>query len=37
MAKLANNNAKNASIRHMSFKLNCNYHPRIFYKKNINP
>ena len=36
MAKFAYNNAKNISIGHMSFKLNCGYHFCIFYKENLN-
>ena len=36
MAKFAYNNAMNASTGHMSFKLNCDYHPRILYKKKVN-
>ncbi len=37
MAEFANNNAKNASAGHTSFELNCNYHPYIFYKEDVNP
>ena len=36
MAKFAYNNAKNASINHIPFKLNCGYHLCIFYKEDIN-
>ena len=37
IAKFAYNNAKNASTGHMPFKLNCGYHPRIFFKEDTNP
>ena len=37
MAEFAYNNIKNASIGHISFELNCGYHPPVFYKKDINP
>ena len=33
MAKCAYNYAKNASIAYTSLKLNCNYHPYIFFNK----
>ena len=33
MAKFAYNNAKNAKIDHLLFKLNCGYQPCVFYKK----
>ena len=33
MAEFAYNNAKNASIGYTPFKLNCRYHPRIFYEE----
>ena len=33
--KLAYNNAKNASTNHTPFKFNCNYHPRVFYKEDL--
>ena len=36
MAKFAYNNAKNTSIDFISFKLNCDYHLRISYKKEVN-
>ena len=36
MAEFAYNNAKNASTGHMSFELNCGYHPRVLYKENVN-
>ena len=35
MAKFAYNNAKNVSINHTAFELNCGYHPRMLYKKEI--
>ncbi len=35
MAEFAYNNAKNASIGHTVFKLNCGYHPRISFKEDI--
>ena len=37
MIKFANNNAKNASTGHTSFKLNCSYHLCMSYKENIDP
>ena len=37
MAKYAYNNAKNASIGYTSFELNCNYHPRMSYKEEVDP
>ncbi len=37
MAKFVYNNAKNASTGHMPFELNCRYHLRAFYKKNVDP
>ena len=36
MAEFAYNNAKNASIGHSPFKLNCGYHPCVFFKKDTN-
>ena len=36
MAEFTYNNAKHASMRYMSFKLNCGYHLRISYKENVN-
>lgn len=36
MAKFTFNNAKNASIGYMLFKLNYNYYFWILYKKDIN-
>ena len=35
MAEFTYNNAKNASIGHMLFELNCGYHPRMSYKKDV--
>lgn len=37
MAKFAYNNAKNTSISHTLFELNCGNHPNVSYKKDINP
>ncbi len=37
MAKFAYNNAKNASIGYTSFKLNCGYHLRVFFEKDVDP
>ncbi len=37
MAEFAYNNAKNASTGHTPFELNCGYHPRASYKKNVDP
>ena len=37
MAEFTYNNTKNASTGFTLFELNCRYHPRIFYKKNLNP
>ena len=37
MAELAYNNANNASTGYTSFKLNCGYHPYVFYEENLNP
>ena len=37
MAKFAYNNAKNLSIGHMPFELNCGYHPRVFFEENTDP
>ena len=37
MAEFAYNNAKNASIGHTLFKLNCGYHLRVSFEKNVNP
>ena len=35
--EFAYNNTKNASTGHTLFKLNCRYHPCIFYKKDLDP
>lgn len=37
MAKFIYNNAQNMSTSHTPFKLNFDYHPRVFYKKDIDP
>ena len=37
MAKFAYNNAKNTSIGHTPFELNCGYHLRVSFEKNIDP
>ena len=37
MAKFAYNNAKNLSIGHIPFELNCGYHPLVCFKKDIDP
>ena len=37
MAKFAYNKAKNASTGHTLFELNCGYHPRMSYKKKVDP
>ena len=37
IAEFAYNNAKNVSTGHSLFKLNCGYHPRISYKKDLDP
>ena len=37
MAEFAYNNTKHASIRYIFFELNCGYHPRVFYKEDIDP
>ncbi len=36
MAKFACNNAKNASIGHTPFELNCDYHLRVSYEEDVN-
>ena len=36
MAEFAYNNAKNASIGHMLFKLNYGYHSQVFFEDNVN-
>ena len=37
MAEFAYNNDKNASTGHTPFKLNCGFHPRMSYKKDVDP
>ena len=37
IVEFAYNNAKNASTDHTSFELHCGYHPRVFFKKDIDP
>ncbi len=37
MAEFAYNNIKNASTGHTPFKLNCGYHPRVFFKVDVDP
>ncbi len=37
MAKFAYNNAKNDGTGYTPFELNCRYHPRAFYKEDVNP
>ncbi len=37
MVKFAYNIAKNARIGHTPFELNCRYHFRASYKKDVNP
>ena len=37
MAEFAYNNAKNVSTSHTPFELNCGYHPRVSYKKDLDP
>ena len=37
MAEFAYNNIKNASIGCIFFELNCRYHLRIFYEKDLDP
>ncbi len=37
MAELVYNNAKNSSIGHMPFELNCGYYPQASYKEDIDP
>lgn len=36
MIKFTYNNIKDASIGYMSFELNCDYHPRVSYKEDLN-
>ncbi len=35
MVEFTYNNAKNASTGHILFKLNCGYHPRVFFKEDV--
>ena len=37
IAKFAYNNAKNASTSYTPFEFNCGYHPRVFYKEDLDP
>ena len=37
IAEFAYNNTKNASTGHIPFELNCGYHPRVSYEKDLNP
>ncbi len=37
MAEFTYNNAKNASIGHTPFELNCGYHPRASYEEDVDP
>ena len=37
MAEFAYNNVKHASIGYIPFELNYEYHPRVSYKKDIDP
>ena len=37
MAEFAYNNAKHASMGYTLFELTCGYHPRVFYKKDVDP
>ena len=37
MAEFAYNNAKNASIGHTPFELNCGFHLQVFFKDDIDP
>ena len=37
MAEFAYNNAKNTSTGYTPFELNCDFHPQVSYKKNVNP
>ena len=37
MAEFAYNNAKNASTGFTPFEFNCKYHPRVFYKEDLDP
>ncbi len=35
MAEVAYNNVRNANTGHTLFELNCSYHPRVFFEKDI--
>ncbi len=35
MAEFAYNNTKNTSIGHISFELNCGYHPRVSFEEDV--
>ncbi len=37
IAEFAYNNAKNASIGHTPFELNIGYHPKVFFKEDVDP
>ena len=37
MAEVAYNNTKNASTNYIPFKLNCGYHPWVFYEEDLDP
>ena len=37
MAEFAYNNAKNISIGHTPFELNCSYHLKVFFKEDVDP
>ena len=37
MAEFSYNNARNTSTGYTLFKLNCRYHTRVSYKKDLNP
>ena len=37
MAEFAYNNARNVSTGFTLFELNCEYHPWVFYKENLDP
>ena len=37
MAEFAHNNSKNASTGHILFELNCGYHLKVLFKKDLYP
>ena len=37
MAEFVYNNAKNTSTAHTPFELNCGYHPRVSFEKDVDP